>query len=65
MALLSKDPRQLRKGAWILLTAVPFLYYAAFFRRAEPLILAVGFVLASSLLIFCLWVLRRAARMER
>lgn len=65
MALLTKDPKQLRKGALLLLLAVPFLYYAAFVRRAEPLIFALAFVVASSLLLFCLWVFRRAARLER
>ncbi len=55
----------MRKGALLLLMAVPFMYYAAFYRRAEPLWLAIGFIVASALLAFCLWALRKAGRMRR
>lgn len=50
----------MRNGALLMMLVVPFFYYAAFYRRNDPLWAALAFVLASTLLAFCWWALRRS-----
>jgi hypothetical protein len=65
MALLTKDPWMMRRGALLMMLAVPFLLYAAYFRRGDPFWAGLSVVVALSLLAFCLWVLRRASQLQR
>ncbi len=64
MALLTNDPGMLRRGALLILMAVPFFFYAAYVRRNDPVLAALSAVVALSILGSCLWVLRRASRLK-
>ena len=64
MALLTDDPGMLRRGAALIVLTVPFLLYAAYFRRDDPLWAGLSILMALSILAFCGWVFRRAKRLE-
>ncbi len=65
MALLTKGPGMMRRGALLIMMAVPFLLYAAYLRREDPVWAGVSVVVALLLLAFCLSVLRRASQFKR
>lgn len=61
---MTKDPKMLRLGAYLIILIVPFFIYAAFARRDEPGLVVLSLAIAVSTTVFCLWVLRRATRLE-
>lgn len=65
MALLTKEPGMLRRGALLIMLCVPFFFYAAYVRRDDPLWSVISVLIALSIFGFCVWVLRRAARLDK
>jgi hypothetical protein len=54
----------LRRGALLTMLCVPFFFYAAYARRDDPIWSVISVVVALSIFGFCVWVLRRATRLE-
>ncbi len=55
----------LRRGALLIMLAAPFLFYASYARREDkPILSIISSALALGILVFCLWVLRRASRIK-